>query len=124
MASVMSFFDEYLTTHASELLRLELWFALMVIAVGCGIALHGAVHAREPETALIGETKPSSSSSSSSTAAESIFTTGKIPYVMDLSDRFGECRVHVVWGRAMLIVCAGDLCNFRIFTKVRESYQN
>ena len=89
MAHVMSFFDEYLSTHASELLRLELWFALMVIAVGCGIALHGAVHARETDTALIGETKPSSPAPS-----ESFFSTGKIPYVMDFSDRYGECPEH------------------------------
>ena len=63
----MSFFDDYLTPHAAALLRIELWFALMVLAVGCGIALHGAVHAHDSDVdsdfhPLIGESPKSSSS--------------------------------------------------------------
>ena len=40
----MSVIDEYISNHAPALLRLELAFALCVIAAGCGMALYGACH--------------------------------------------------------------------------------
>lgn len=47
----------YLDEHAAELFRAELMFAFFIIAVGCGIALHGAANSGELQAALFGEDK-------------------------------------------------------------------
>lgn len=81
---MMVSFDKYLDEHAAELFRAQLFFAFLIIAVGCGIAIHGASTSRQVQAALLGET-------SSVPFPDAIFGLGKLPiHIMDLSDRYGE----------------------------------
>ena len=97
MLSTLSF-DEYLSTHAAHLFRLELLFALTVVAAGCVIALYGACRsaAALDSTTSIGLDEKDAEAAENS---EMVFALGKVPVPMqvpvqvsvsDLSSRYGE----------------------------------